>query len=301
MEKTKYEIIANKCPGSLKKSEQKEYNIIWQRRRLQRFVNYQITQIRGDKPFDEVFELYDGVMLKSNNPELYQLIRLSEDGIFERHQFTDAKPNLTKSGYNRWYNDAMKNTFFHTIRTSEIFSASNYNMTHYTGNLNSIINKHSKEELNYKAFSGYSIYQTLKSLNYIDPFLLFNLLFQNVTIKKINGIDFVVGTLEKENGEIRNIAANFQEKNLYILTANGNLKKFMNMYEFMFKYYKKPIFNIINSVNNVVDYYLCPGEGLEKYHYDKDISENVREITSSNIYKKVKKEHATRIIAFDNF
>ena len=291
MKKTKYEIIGDKCPGAVKNSEIKENDIIWQRRRLQRFVNYQINQLKGEKSLDEVLILYNDVMLRSDNPDIYHLIRLSEDGIFERHQFKDAKPNLTQLGYNRWYNDAIKNTFCHTIRTGEIFSASNYDMRYYNGKLNSILDSHSSEELNYQSFSGYSIYQILKSLDYINPFLLFNLIFEDVTIEKINGIDFVTGFFENENGEKRKFAANFGEKDLYILNQNGNIKKIMNMYEFMFKYYKKPIFEVINSVNNAIDYYLCPGEGLYSYSYDKDISEKVSEITSSNVYKKVKRDY----------
>ena len=38
--------------------------------------------------------------------------------------------------------DAIKNTFCHTIRTGEIFSASNYDMRYYNGKLNSILDSH---------------------------------------------------------------------------------------------------------------------------------------------------------------
>lgn len=291
MEKTKYEIIADKCPCNLKESELREYNKIWQKRRLHRYVNYQISQIKGERSFDDVFSLFDEKMLRSDDPEIYRLIRLAEDGIFERHQFVDAKPNLTQSGYNRWYNNAMKNTFFHTILAKDIFSVSDYNGTSYTGDLVSLVKRHSSEELSFKMSSGYSINQILRSLGHIDPFLMFNLIFQDVSIEKINDVDFVVGTFESENGQLKKFASNFREKDLYTLSDDGELKKFMNMYEFMFKHYRKPIFEVINSVNNAVDYFLCPGEGLGSYSYDRDISEGVEEITKSQTYKKVKENY----------
>ena len=291
MGKTKYYIGEKKNPTfSIEVSSRENYNI-WQRRRLQRYINYQINQLRGEIPLDNVIEFRDEGMLTSKVPEIYQLIRLSEDGIYERHQFKDARQDLTPRGYNRWFNNAMSNTFFHTIRTSDIFSTSDYDIHFYSGRLNLLFDTHSPEEINNKSFSGYSIFQVIKSLDYIDPFLLFNLVFTEVTIEKINGINYVVGIFTNEKREKRKFAANFSEKDLYIVTKNGSIKKFMNMYEFLFKYYRKPIFEVINSINHVVDRWLCPNEGLASYRFDKEISANVSEITSSKVYSKVRKEY----------
>lgn len=289
MENNKFEQIGNKCPHSLRKSEEKEYKAIWQRRRLQRFVNYQISKICGDRPNGEIIKLDSTYILRSDDAEINKLIRLNEDGIFERHQFSDAKPNLTQLGYNRWFNNAMRNAFFFTIKAGDIFNASNYN-PYYTGGIDKLLDGHSSEEINHSAFSGYSIYRLLKSLDYIDPFLVFNLICKNVRLENIDNLDYVTGIFEMENGEIKKLAANFRDKNLYIFNEKGKLKRLMNIYEFMFKFYRKPIFDVINSVNNKVDYFLCPGEGLDSYSYDKEISANVQGIVKSKTYQKIREE-----------
>ena len=287
MEHTKFEIIGSKCPLSLKKSEKKEHEAIWQRRRLQKYVNYQISRLCGNRPINEVIKLDSNYILQSDVEEINKLIRLSEDGIFERHQFRDAKTNLTQLGYNRWYNNTMKNTFFFTIKAGDIFNASNYS-PFYTGELDKLLNSHSSEEINRSAFSGYSIFRLLKSLNYIDPFLIFSLICKNIKLENIDNFDYVTGIFERKNGETKKLAANFRDKNLYIFDEKGKLKRLMNIYEFMFKFYRKPIFDIINSVNNRVDYFLCPGEGLDSYSYDKDISDSVQEIMKSKTYQRVR-------------
>lgn len=287
MEHTKFEIIANKCPFSLRKSEEKEHEAIWQRRRLQRFVNYQISRLCGDTPIDEVIKLDSSYTLRSDVEEINKLIRFSEDGIFERHQFRDSKANLTQLGYNRWYNNTMKNTFFFTIQAGDIFNASNYS-PYYTGELDKLLDGHSSEEINRSAFSGYSIYRLIKSLDHIDPFLVFCLICKNTKLENIDNLDYVTGVFESENGETKKLAANFRDKNLYVFDKKGILKRLMNIYEFMFKFYRKPIFDVINSINNEVDYFLCPGEGLDNYSYDKDISASVQEIVKSKTYQRIR-------------
>lgn len=290
MEHTKFEIIANKCPSSLRKSEKKEYEEIYQRRTLQKFVNYKISRLCGDTPIDEVIKLDSSYILRSDVEEINKLIRFSEDGIFERHQFRDAKPNLTQLGYNRWYNNTMENTFFFTIKAGDIFNASNYS-SYYIGELDRLLDGHSSEEINRLAFSGYSIYRLIKSLDYIDPFLVFSLICKNTKLENIDNLNYVTGVFEKENGEIKKLAANFRDKNLYVFDEKGKLKRLMNIYEFMFKFYRKPIFDVINSVNNEVNYFMCPGEGLDSYSYDKDISASVQEIVKSKTYQRIRMDN----------
>ena len=261
---------------------------IWLKRALQRMVNYQIKEMADGKPISDVIYLDSNCILRSKDERINHIIRLQEDGIFENNQFKDAKTGLTQKGYNRWYDKTMENTFFNTIKANDIFKLNVFFLKY--NDLGNLFLNHGSEELNREVYGGYSIYKILKSLKHIDPFLLFNLLFKNVSIEKINDNEYITGIFENKDGKIQKFASQFSSKNIYLVNENNNLKEYMDMHEFMFKYYKKQIFEVINSTNNALDYFLCPEEGLGKYSYDDDICDSVKEIASSKTYKKVKEE-----------
>lgn len=268
-----------------------EYDDIWFRRRLHRFINYQINLLKGDRSLDDIFELYDGCMLRSSDEDINHLIRMMEDGVFERHQFKDASDGLSSNDYSNWYSSVVNNSYFYTVPVKTVLSVSDFNKLYYTGEINDLFKDHSAEEINHENFSGYSIYQIIRSLNNIDPFMLFNLVFSDVKIEKINGIDHVTGVMKLPDGFSKKVAANFGDKNLYVIDEKGKLHEFMNMYGFLFRYYKKPMFDVFNSVNSVIDGFICPGEGIIPCNTVSEICDGVRDITSSKVYQKVKKDN----------
>jgi len=229
----------------------------------------------------------DYTIMKSENIIISnEIMKFRNNHIYESYQFIDAPVDLQKEKYNEWYK-MMSNHFFYTVQVKRVINSEDWWR---------LFKNHSPNEVDLKGFSGYSIHTISKTLSYIDPYLMALLIFKDVKIENINGLEFVTGIYTKNDGTLVKFGANFLENTLYTVRDDNSLREFINMYDFFFTHFKKPIFYMLNSVNEAIDYHLCPNEGIGDYTYDKEICSNIRDITGTKTYRKIKHSKVRKFI-----
>lgn len=257
---------------------------IWLNRRIGRYVGNQIeNKFLNGKPLDSLFRLDRGmIVLKDENlspydsGELLRLWKLYEDGIFARHQFADCKGEYkSQDSYNRWFNQNAMNTYMYTVPTRTLFF----------GNPEAVHEElkfyHSPEELNDQYLpSNYSIYGTLAALDKINPILIASLFGTNVSLVNgtLNGVYFDYNS----NGKVKRLFVDNTDMSMSYVTEKGELVKMCDsIYSFLFKKYKKPIYEVIDSLMVA----LVGIESSRPMKIDEEICEQTSKVLETEKYK----------------
>lgn len=269
-------------------------NNLSQYRAIQRYVCYQIrNMVNSDLQLGRILTVNNQGILgvkrstrlltEEQKREAQRLINNYRDGIYLLHQFKDLNEKIeSKDEYSKWLDEAVTNTFMHTIPTREVF------FNDPDDAFFNLREKHSWDEINRgrESFGGYSIYQILYALKSIHPAIVGMLLSGDVDILREGYKDYV--SFEYDN---KVLYCRTDSLDLFEKDANGEFMKLSDtIHTLLFKKYQQPLNIVLNSIMfQIGGIHVLPGEGLhdsmdseiEKEAYDVITSEKCKVLTEN--------------------
>ena len=262
-------------------------------RALDRYVWYQIrNMIKDDLQLGRIIHVdKQGILRLNPNTKLltdeqketvFRLIANHRDGIYRMHQFKDLdEPIKDRYSYRQWFKYKAMNSFMQTIPTKEVF---------YTQpqDLNIKLKKHSYDEINRESFNGYSIWQTMYALEYINPFLVAMLIGKNLNIESTFCDEYMGFDYEGQRVYVNRYSINLFKKEGSVFKAIDGL----TIHTVLFEHYKEPIYKVMNSIMEPIGgSRVLPGEGLGKCPMDTNITYEVYQILGSDNYQELDKKY----------
>ena len=272
-----------------------EYDIetLSDHRALDRYVWYQIrNMVKDDLQLGRIIYIdWQGILSVNPNTKLLsdeqkkiasRLIRNQRDGIYRMHQFKDLDKEIKdRYTYRKWFEDEAMNSFMQTIPTKEVF---------YTQpqDLNLKLKKHSYDEIKRESFNGYSIWQTMYALEFINPFLVAMLRGKNHKIESDFYCEYMGFDYEGQRVYVQKDSINLYKKEGSSYKAIEGL----TIHTVLFEHYKESIYKVIYSIMGPIGgSRVLPGEGLKPYPADYDITKNVCDILKSDNYQELDKKY----------
>lgn len=282
--------------NNLDSKEELEAQMLSDHRALDRYVWYQIrSMIKNDLQLGRIINIDERGILGVNPntklltedqiKEVSKLINNHRDGIYRNNQFKDLdEPIKDRYSYRMWFENKAMNSFMQTIPTKEVFYTQPQDL-----NAKLKSGQYSYDEINRESFSGYSIWQTMYALEFINPFLVAMLLGHDNKIEYELCIPYMGFKYESDTY----FYVRLNSINIYTKGAGGfKAMDDITIHSFLFEHYKEPIYQVINSIMEPIGgSRVLPNEGLKNCPMDVKITHDVYQILGSDNYHELDKKY----------